>query len=285
MQRLLLFSFKSTWWKSGESDRLTPVCDALQTLLGKSVQKLNECVGPTVENAIKNLQNSDILMLENIRFYKEEEANDDQFSKTLAGYADFFVQDAFGTVHRQHSSTVGIAKYLPSFSGKLLDKEIDYLNQVMHSPCRPLLAIVGGAKISSKFAVLEKLLDVVDVMVLGGAMVYTLMMAQGQSVGQSLVEPGLVDKAIVFLDQVREKNKLLYLPEDHVVVSNIDDPASAEVVDALSPAHIGVDVGPTSIAHIESLISTSNTVFWNGPLGVFETPEYSKGTFSIARVL
>ena len=173
--------------------------------MGKSVQKLNECVGPTVENAIKNLQNSDILMLENIRFYKEEEANDDQFSKTLAGYADFFVQDAFGTVHRQHSSTVGIAKYLPSFSGKLLDKEIDYLNQVMHSPCRPLLAIVGGAKISSKFAVLEKLLDVVDVMVLGGAMVYTLMMAQGQSVGQSLVEPGLVDKAIVFLDQVREK--------------------------------------------------------------------------------
>tara|TARA_B100000674_G_scaffold499017_1_gene541051 strand:- start:7375 stop:8553 length:1179 start_codon:yes stop_codon:yes gene_type:complete len=268
-----------------ESKRLSPIRDNLQALLGHVVQKVDDCIGPNVESAIQNLNDSDVLLLENIRFYKEEEANDADFSKRLASYGDYFVQDAFGAVHRQHASTYGIAQYLPAFSGLLLDKELDYLTQVLNSPTRPLTAIIGGAKISSKFSVLENLLQTVDVMVLGGAMVYTLLAAQGISVGQSLVEPDLIPKAHSFLERVNTLGKTLYLPEDHVAVTSFDDPRTTKVVEVFNDDQIGVDAGPASVARIQGLIESSKTVFWNGPLGVFETPEYSNGTFSVARSL
>lgn len=268
-----------------ESKRLTPVRDALQELLSQSVHKVDDCIGPQVESAIQGLNDSDVLLLENIRFYKEEEANDADFSKTLASYGHYFVQDAFGAVHRQHASTYGIAQHLPAFSGQLLDKELDYLTQVLNSPQRPLTAIIGGAKISSKFSVLENLLQNVDVMVLGGAMVYTLLAAQGHAIGQSLVEPDLIPQANSFLQRVKALGKTLYLPEDHVVVSSFNDPSTLEVVETLSNDHIGVDAGPKAVAHIQGLIQSSKTVFWNGPLGVFETPEYAKGTFAVAQSL
>ncbi len=268
-----------------ESQRLTPVRDDLQALLGRSVQKVDDCIGPDVQRAIDGLNDSDVLLLENIRFYKEEEANDADFSKTLASYGDFFVQDAFGAVHRQHASTYGIAQHLPSFSGQLLDKELDYLTQVLESPQRPLTAIIGGAKISSKFSVLESLLQTVDVMVLGGAMVYTLLLAQGKSVGQSLVEPDLLDQAQSFIQTAEALGKTLYLPQDHVVVTDFNDPSTARTGPDILDGQTGVDIGPQSIEQIKSLISQSKMVFWNGPLGVFETPEYAKGTFSIADAL
>lgn len=268
-----------------ESQRLTPVKNDLQNLLGQPVKKLDESIGPAVEKAIDELNDSDVLLLENIRFYKEEEANDIEFSKTLASYGDYFVQDAFGAVHREHASTFGIAQYLPAFSGKLLDKELNYLTQVLRSPDRPLTAIIGGAKISSKFSVLENLLQTVDVMVLGGAMVYTLLKAKNQEVGTSLVELDLIDKAVSFLNQVDALGKTLYLPEDHVVVTDFNQPETCQTVDVLSSNQMGVDIGPKSIAHIQELIKSSRTVFWNGPLGVFETPQYSNGTFSVAHSL
>ena len=268
-----------------EAQRLTPVKNDLQDLLGRPVMKLDEAIGPAVEKAIQALNDSDVLLLENIRFYREEEANDLDFSKTLASYADYFVQDAFGAVHRQHASTFGIAQCLPAFSGQLLDKELNYLTQVLRSPDRPLTAIIGGSKISSKFSVLENLLQTVDVMVLGGAMVYTLLKAKNEEVGTSLVELDLIDKATSFLDKVAALGKTLYLPEDHIAVTNFSDPNTSQTVDVLSPNQMGVDIGPKSISHIQMLIESSKTVFWNGPLGVFETPEYSKGTFSVAHSL
>jgi phosphoglycerate kinase len=267
------------------SDRLTPVRESLEKLMGVSVKKTDDCVGPVVQSAIQELKNSEVLLLENLRFHKEEELNSDEFSKTLASYADYFVQDAFGAVHRAHASTVGIAKYLPSFSGQLLDKEIDYLNKVVNSPNRPVLAIIGGAKISSKLSVLVRLLDAVDAIVMGGAMVYTLLRAQGKAVGQSLIEPGLIDDASYFLSQVKDKEKRLVLPQDHVVVTDIKQPSTARIVTEFSDSDIGVDIGPKTIQSISNLISEMSTIFWNGPLGVFEIPEYANGTLAISKAV
>jgi phosphoglycerate kinase len=273
--------------KVEEGLRLNPIRDALQLALDRPVQKMDVCIGDLVQQAIDRLQDGDVLLLENIRFYPEEMANDPVFSQTLAGYVDYFVQDAFGAVHRQHASTYGIPQCLPAYSGKLLDKEINYLGTLMHGAKPPFVAIIGGAKISTKFSVLENLLQVVDGMVLGGAMVYTLLKAQGHSVGKSLVEDGLIPACVSFLQCAAELNKTVYIPEDHCVVTAFDQPSTARIIasDAFESDDIGVDIGPKSIKHIQSLIQTSNTVFWNGPVGVFETKEYAVGTESIARTL
>lgn len=268
-----------------EADRLTPIRDQLQLLMNASVKMLDTCVGPTVKSAINDLNNSDILMLENIRFCKEEESNDDQFAQELASYGDFFVQDAFGAVHRKHASTYGIPQHLPAYSGALLDKELAVLTQMLDAPDRPLMAIIGGAKISSKFAVLERLLERVDVMVLGGAMVYTLLLAQGASVGTSLVEVDLVPQATSFLEKARNLGKTVVLPRDHVVVSDFNQPSTAQIVTDIADGQMGVDIGPESIKEIQSFVSTSRSIFWNGPLGVFEISEYSNGTFGVANAL
>ncbi|MGA0241611.1 MAG: phosphoglycerate kinase [Candidatus Marinamargulisbacteria bacterium] len=268
-----------------ESLRLTPIQQALETLLNRPITKCDDCIGDTVKNTIDQLKNSDILLLENIRFYKEEEANDTHFSKTLASYCDYFVQDAFGAVHRKHASTYGVAQFLPAYSGQLLDKELSYLSKITASPDRPFVAIIGGAKISSKFSVLKNLLTTVDVMILGGAMVYTLLKAQGKPVGQSLVEDELIPDAIDFMNEVSRLKKTLYLPQDHVVVTDINHPNNAKIESDISEDSIGVDIGPTAIAKIQDIISSSASVFWNGPVGIFETPAYANGTFRIAESL
>jgi phosphoglycerate kinase len=268
-----------------ESQRLNPIQRDLESLLNQPVLKCDECIGEVVKTMIDNLKNSDVLLLENIRFYKEEEANDEGFAKTLASYCDYFVQDAFGAVHRKHASTYGVATFLPSYTGQLVDKEIAYLSTILESPDRPFTAIIGGSKISTKFSVLKNLLKSVDVMILGGAMVYTLLKAQGKSVGQSLVEDDLIPAAKEFLDEVERLNKTLYLPEDHISVTDFNAPDQANTVTEFTQHDIGVDIGPKSIEKIKQLIAGSKSVFWNGPVGVFETPEYSTGTFEIARYL
>ncbi|MEC8677819.1 MAG: phosphoglycerate kinase [Candidatus Margulisiibacteriota bacterium] len=268
-----------------DSLRLNPIQLRLQELLQQDVKKVDDCIGDTVKTAILNLNNSEVLLLENIRFYAEEEANDEGFAKTLASYCDVFVQDAFGAVHRKHASTFGVAQFLPAYSGQLLDKELNYLSQILTAPDRPFTAIIGGPKISSKFSVLVNLLNSVDVMILGGAMVYTLLKAQGHSVGKSLVEDDLIPKAKEFLAEVKRLNKRLYLPEDHLVVSDFSQPETARIISEFSAEDIGVDIGPKSISAITDIIDSSNCVFWNGPVGVFETPEFSKGTFGIAEFL
>ena len=267
--------------------RLNPIRDGLQQLLDQPVKKVDDCIGESVQSAINGLANSDILMLENIRFYKEEMDNDDHFAKTLASYADYFVQDAFGTVHRRHASTFGIAQHLPSFPGQLLDKEINYFRQILDHPKRPFTAIIGGSKISTKFSVLQRLLTVVDVMILGGAMVYTVLQAQGLSTGKSLVEPDLVDQARQFIEQAEAMGKTLYIPVDHQVVRAFDQVDTLTTIqsDQFQVEQIGVDIGAQSIADIEAFIDQSEMVFWNGPVGVFETPEYAVGTNAIAKKL
>jgi phosphoglycerate kinase len=273
--------------KVDERLRLNPIRDALQLVLDRPVQKMDVCIGDLVQQAIDRLQDGDVLLLENIRFYAEEMVNDSVFSQTLASYADYFVQDAFGAVHRQHASTYGIPQCLPAYSGKLLDKEIDYLGTLMCGAEAPFVTIIGGSKISTKFSVLENLLQVVDVMVLGGAMVYTLLKAQGYSVGKSLVEDNLIPASVSFLQRAVELNKTVYIPQDHCVVKAFDQPSTARIIasDAFQSDDIGVDIGPQSIQHIQSLIQSSNTVFWNGPVGVFETKEYAVGTDAIAKTL
>ena len=270
-----------------ESLRLDPIRDRLQELLGATVTKLDECIGERVESEISSMNDSEVLLLENIRFYKEEESNDDLFSKTIASYGHYYVQDAFGTVHRKHASTFGVAQYLPSYPGQLLDDELNALGIIINNPKRPLMAIIGGSKISTKFTVLNNLIDKVDIMVLGGAMVYTLLQAQGSSVGKSLVEPDLVSQANVFLDRVQSLDKVLYIPEDHQVVRSFDDPSSIRTIasDEFEDLDIGVDIGPKSIVAIGEFIAKSAAIFWNGPVGIFETPEYATGTFSIAKYL
>jgi phosphoglycerate kinase len=268
-----------------ESDRLTPVAKALEPLIKCPVKKVDDCVGASVQSSINALNNSEILMLENIRFHPGEESNDAEFSKTLASYADFFVQDAFGAVHRSHASTVGVAKYLPSYSGALLDKELTFLSELLKSPKRPFCAIIGGSKISTKFSVLRRLIDVVDVMVVGGAMVYTLLLAQGKSVGKSLAESDLLDQAREFLAHAEANKKHLIIPSDHVVVTDIQSPQTAQVVTTLAPDHIGVDVGPQSVQTIQDVLTQSKTIFWNGPLGIFEVDAYAKGTMAIANAI
>ncbi|MBL6722724.1 MAG: phosphoglycerate kinase [Candidatus Margulisbacteria bacterium] len=268
-----------------ESDRLTPVAKALEPLIKCPVKKVDDCIGASVQSSINALNNSELLMLENIRFHPGEESNDAEFSKTLASYADFFVQDAFGAVHRSHASTVGVAKHLPSYSGALLDKELTFLSELSKSPKRPFCAIIGGSKISTKFSVLRRLIDVVDVMVVGGAMVYTLLLAQGKSVGKSLAETDLLDQAREFLAHAEAKKKHLIIPSDHVVVTDIQAPQTAQVVTTLAPEHIGVDIGPASVQIIQDVLTQSKTIFWNGPLGIFEVDAYAKGTMAIANAI
>ena len=268
-----------------ESDRLNPVRDRLCQLLGHPVEKVDTCIGPIVEQAIANLPNSGVLLLENIRFYKEEAMNDPIFSKTLASYCDYFVQDAFGMAHRKHASNYGVASLLPAYSGRLLTNELEQLTQITTQPDRPFMVIIGGSKVSTKLLALKQLLPIVDIIVLGGGMMYTFLKAQGHCVGLSLVEDDLVDQAADFLHDAKQRGKTIYLPQDHVVVNHVNDPQSARVTAAFSDHMIGVDIGPISIQTIQDMVNQARLIFWNGPLGMFEVPDYANGTFSVAKAV
>lgn len=271
-----------------DSMRLTPVATRLSELLGQSVVKCDDCIGDAVATAINGLQNGQVALLENVRFYAEEEANDPSFSEKLAANADMYVNDAFGTAHRAHSSTEGVTKYLrPSVAGYLIEKELQYLQSAIENPQRPLAAIVGGSKVSSKIGVIETLLNKVDKLLIGGGMIFTFYKARGLSVGKSLVEEDKLELAKTLEAMAKEKGVDLLLPTDVVVADNFAPDANAQTVsiDAIPDGWMGLDIGPDSIKVFQEALSTCKSVIWNGPMGVFEFDKFAQGTEAIAHTL
>jgi len=270
-----------------EDLRLNPIARRLEELLKKKIVKLDDSIGEEVEQAISKMNNGDIVLLENIRFYKEEEANDEQFARKLAELADIYVNDAFGTAHRAHASTAGVAQFLPAYAGFLIQKELDVMGKALKDPKRPFVAIIGGAKISTKIAVLKNLLNKVDTLIIGGGMVYTFLKAKGMEIGKSLVEDKSIDQAKVFMAQAEAGKAKVIFAKDVVVASEMSEKAITKVVKVENiPADMmGVDAGPETIRIIKEVIKNAGTVVWNGPVGVFEIPKFAKGTNEIARAL
>jgi phosphoglycerate kinase len=267
--------------------RLRPVAERLSALLRQNVPVTGDALGIGTEDAVRRLRAGEVLLLENLRFHAEEEANEPRFAKALASYADIYVNDAFGTAHRAHASTVGIAKLLPAYAGLLMEREIVNLARLLEAPEPPYAAIVGGAKVSDKLRVLENLLAKVDVLVLGGGMANTFLLARGHPVGKSLAEHDMVDAARRVLDLAEQRGVTVLLPVDVIVAKEVTRGTEYKTLNAERvPAswHI-VDVGKASIARIEEALADARTVFWNGPLGVFEIPSFARATFAVARFL
>ena len=266
---------------------LKPVAKRLEELLRRSVQMAPDCVGPDVEKMARALQPGGALLLENLRFHPEEEANDPSFAKQLASLADVFVQDAFGAVHRAHASTAGVAALLPSAAGLLLAKEIYFLSKAIENPERPFIAILGGAKVSEKIAVIDNLLEKVNAIVIGGAMAYTFLKTQGISTGKSRVEEDKIDLAKNAIKKAQDKHIQLFLPLDHVVVEEIDPKAPIEITPdrSIPEGKIGVDIGPQTIKSLATLLHKAKSVVWNGPMGIFEMPAFAAGTLGVAKAL
>ncbi len=257
---------------------LKPVARRLEELLGRPVKMAPDCVGPEVE-AMKP-QPGEVVLLENLRFHPEEEKNDPEFSKKLASLCDVYVNDAFGTAHRAHASTVGMIAYVPqAAAGLLMEKELEYLGMATQNPPRPCVAVLGGAKVSDKIEVISNLSKVVDKLLIGGAMAYTFLKAQGKPVGKSLVEDDKVDLARELMDKLGGK---LVLPSDHVVVSEIREGAEHETVTEIPEGQNGVDIGERTVAAYSEVIRGARTVIWNGPMGVFEKKPFDRGTVALA---
>ena len=273
--------------KVQDSMRLRPVAERLSQLLKMPVSVTGDALGAGTEDAIKRLKPGECILLENLRFHAEEEKNDPEFAKALASYADVYVNDAFGTAHRAHASTEGIARILPAYAGLLMEKEIEFLGKLMENPERPFAAIIGGAKVSGKIKVLRNLVDKVDIMVIGGGMANTFMLAQGKAVGKSLVEPDRVDDARAIMESAAKHGTKIILPIDVVVSKEVTRGSEYKTLPADKvPAswHI-VDIGKLSIEAMCKALEPAKTVFWNGPLGVFEIPSFSVGTKDVARFL
>jgi phosphoglycerate kinase len=274
----------------GEPDdkyRLAPVARRLSELLGAPVATARDCVGPEADAAVARLGDGDVLLLENLRFHAEEEANDPEFARKLASLADVYVNDAFGAAHRAHASTEGVAHVLPAVAGLLLEKEIDYLSRVVDAPERPLGAIIGGAKVSDKMAILSHLLSKVDVLVIGGGMANTFLKAQGNGVGDSLVEDDQLDTARGVLVDAERRGVRLLLPVDVVIADAFAADAQSRVVPAgdVPDGWRILDVGERSVDSYSAALRTCKTVVWNGPLGVAEWPAFAKGSQALARAL
>jgi len=269
-----------------EKMRMAPVAKALEKLLGKPVLTAKDCIGEEVRKTVASMKDGDVLLLENVRFHAEEEENDPAFAKQLAELCDIYVNDAFGTAHRAHASTEGVAKYVKqAAAGFLMEKEIKYLGMVLTNPARPILAIIGGAKISSKIDLLNNLMSKVNTLIIGGGMAYTFMKAQGKGIGKSLLEADKVDVAKNILNKAKEKGVKLLLPVDHVVASTKDNPTDIKVVTDIPDNMTAFDIGPKSIAEFEKVVKESKTIFWNGPLGLFEVDAFATGTVSIAKAI
>jgi phosphoglycerate kinase len=267
--------------------RLRPVAERLSQILGRNVPVTGDALGIGTVDAVKRLRNGEMLLLENLRFHAAEEKNDPAFAQQLADYAEIYVNDAFGTAHRAHASTVGVAKILPAYAGFLLERELAMLSKLMESPARPFAAIVGGAKISGKLKVLDELLKKVDVLILGGGMANTFLLAQGKTVGKSLAEHDMVEEARRVLALAERRKVKVILPVDVVVAKEVTRGTEYKTIPAEKiPAswHI-VDVGRATLDLMEEALANAKTVFWNGPLGVFEIPSFAHGTRAIARFL
>jgi phosphoglycerate kinase len=268
--------------------RLTPVAKRLSELLGKEVIKTDDCIGDDVSAKVGAMQNGQVLLLENVRFYKEEESNDSEFAKKLAANADIYVNDAFGTAHRAHASTEGVTHYLtPSIAGYLIEKELQYLQNAIENPQRPLAAIIGGSKVSSKIGVIETLLDKCDKLIIGGGMVFTFYKARGLNVGKSLVEDDKLELAKSLEAKAKEKGVTLLLPTDVVVADAFSADANTQTVSVenIPDGWMGLDIGPDSVKVFQEALADCKSVIWNGPMGVFEIDKFAVGTFAIAHTL
>ena len=267
---------------------LRPAAERLSKLLSKPVQFASDCIGAEVEKQAGALKDGEILLLENLRFHPEEEKNDAGFSKQLAALAEVYVNDAFGSAHRAHGSTEGITKFLsPCAAGMLMERELEYLGKAVGNPARPYTAIVGGAKVSDKIELLQNLMRVADSVLVGGAMAYTFLKAQGVDVGASRVEDDKLDLAREVL-AMGEKGKVkVHLPQDHVISDKIDANAQAETVKTreIPSGKMGVDIGPSTRADFAKEVAAAKTIVWNGPMGVFEIPQFAEGTLAVAKAV
>ncbi|MBL1209605.1 phosphoglycerate kinase [Geminocystis sp. GBBB08] len=271
-----------------DSLRLTPVAHRLSELLGKKVTKFDDCIGDDVTTGVNNLVNGDVALLENLRFYDQEEANDAEFAQKLASNADLYVNDAFGTAHRAHASTEGVTHYLsPSVAGFLIEKELKFLQSAIEDPKRPLVAIIGGSKVSSKIGVIETLLEKCDKLIIGGGMIFTFYKARGLNVGKSLVEEDKLDLAKALEAKAKERGVEFLLPTDVVVADNFAPDANAQTVDInnIPDGWMGLDIGPDSVKTFQDALADCQSVIWNGPMGVFEFEKFAQGTEAIAHTL
>ena len=266
---------------------LAPVAKKLSDMFGQEVQLAPDCVGEAVERMVNALAPGQAVLLENLRFHPQEEANDEQFSQALARLADVYINDAFGTAHRAHASTAGMVRYVREHgAGFLLQKECEYLGKVVRDPQRPLVAILGGAKVSDKIAVMDNLVTIVDALLIGGAMAYTFLKAQGVKVGNSLVETERIEAAKHLLEQARQRGMRLLLPVDHRVSASTKGDAPVQTVGPAIPDNLfGVDIGPETERQFAAEVAKAQTVFWNGPMGIFEIAPFSHGTMAMVDAL
>jgi phosphoglycerate kinase len=270
-----------------EGERLTSVAKRLENFLKKPIKKLDDCIGPEVEKAVKDMKNGDVILLENLRFHKEEEENDIEFSKKLASLGDIFVNDAFGTCHRAHASTEGVTHYLESFAGLLVQKEIEYFENVTKAAQRPFVLILGGAKVSDKIPVIENMIDKVNTILIGGAMAYTFLKQKGVDIGSSRYEDNMIDIAKSILEKAKQKGVEIILPVDHVVCDNAKDPKKIQTAGDINipKGFSGVDIGPKTVKLFGAKLKDAKTVVWNGPMGIFEKDKFANGTKLIAEAV
>ena len=269
-----------------ETMRLAPVAKRLGELLGKPVAALKDCIGDEVKRSVSAMKTQDAVLLENLRFHPEVEANDANFAKGLASLGDVFINDAFGTAHRAHASTEGVTKYLPSAAGLLLEKEIKYLGSAVSDPKRPFVAILGGAKVKDKIKVIDNLLNKVDGLLIGGGMAYTFLKAKGKAIGASKLDKDGLETANAALEKAAKKNIPLLLPVDNIVADKFDANANTKLVgEDIPDGWMGLDIGPRTVKLFEDTLKNAKTVVWNGPLGVFEMNKFAKGTEEIAKFL
>lgn len=270
-----------------EEMRLTAVGVRLAELIGKPVTKLDESIGKEVEEAVANMQDGDILLLENVRFHAGEEKNDPALAEAFAKLADVYVNDAFGAAHRAHASTEGIAKHVPAVSGFLMQKELDVLGKALSNPERPFTAIIGGAKVKDKIGVIESLLEKVDHLIIGGGLSFTFIKAQGYDIGKSLLEEDKIELAKSFIEKAKAKGVQLHMPIDAVVANEFSKDAETKIVDvdAISADWMGLDIGPKTAANYAEVIQNSKLIIWNGPMGVFEMDKFANGTKTVAAAM
>lgn len=267
---------------------LKPVAERLGKLLNKEVKFANDCIGEEVKKLVNSLKEGDVLLLENLRFHEEEEKNDENFARELASLGDIYINDAFGSAHRAHASTEGVTKFFKeNAAGYLMQKELEYLSKAVGNPERPYTAILGGAKISGKIDVINNFMNKVDNLLIGGGMAFTFFKAQGLEIGKSLLEEDRIEMAKEILQKAKLNNINLFLPVDVVIADKFDNNANTEIVDVnnIKSEWQGLDIGPKTIEVFKSIILMSKTVVWNGPMGVFEMNNFSKGTFEIAKAL
>jgi len=268
-----------------EKHSLAPVAKRLSRLLGKEVKMLDDCIGEKVKSAIADMKEGDVVLLQNLRFHPEEEKNDDNFAKELAALGDIYIDDAFGNAHRSHASNVGITKFVKDCGlGFLMKKELTYFSKALEMPARPLVAIVGGSKVSGKLEALANLTKMVNKLIIGGGMAFTFLKAQGYDVGKSLIEENLIDKAIEIMDMAKQLKVKLYLPVDCVVATSMSAEAETKIVPVqeINSEWMALDIGPATITVFTEALANAKTVVWNGPMGVFEIDAFSRGTSALA---